>query len=160
MAPETIKSASLTDARSDLYAVGAVGYYLLTAHPVFEAASVAEVFALHLQAEPTPPSQRTAARLPADLEAVILRCLSKNVADRPADARSLERELLRCTAAGSWTREDAAAWWRHFQTPAAVPHGEALDDAPTITVDLDGRLLARFGREPSSSLMPHRNQHH
>ena len=57
MPPEALTSPHTGDVRSDLYAVGAVGYYLLTGRPVFEAASIAEVLALHLQTQPQPPSR-------------------------------------------------------------------------------------------------------
>jgi len=83
------------DPRSDLYAVDAVGYYRLTGLPVFEAASVAEVFALHLQAQPLRPSQRKDSRVPWGLEAVIMKCLSKKVSDYPASAGCWRGELRR-----------------------------------------------------------------
>lgn len=144
MPPESLGSPEAVDTRSDLYAVGAVGYYLLTGHPVFEAATVAELFALHLQAEPVPPSRRTPLPIGADLDAAIRRCLNKNLADRPASARALERELTSCVAAGSWSREDAAAWWQRFREAGGRPRVEfgRSDEAATVTVDLGDRLPA------------------
>jgi serine/threonine-protein kinase len=61
---------------------------------------------------PTPPSERTGARIPADFEQLILRCLAKSPRDRPADAATLRRELLACSAASSYTPEHAAEWWQ------------------------------------------------
>src|SRR6185436_7446598 len=43
MAPEAIQAPNTVDARSDLYAVGAVGYFLLTGRPVFETATLVEL---------------------------------------------------------------------------------------------------------------------
>lgn len=145
MPPESMLSPHTADARSDLYAVGAVGYYLLTARTVFEGATVAEVFAQHLQAAPVPPSQRTATFVPPDLDAVILRCLSKQLAERPPDARSLERELKRCAAEGTWTTEDAGAWWQRFRavSPPAMTETRRADEGVTVLVDIDERLATR-----------------
>jgi tRNA A-37 threonylcarbamoyl transferase component Bud32 len=142
MPPEALISSHAGDVRSDLYAVGAVGYYLLTGRPVFEAASIAEVLALHLQTAPEPPSQRAPAPVPADLEEIILRCLSKSVDGRPASARVVDEELKRCAAAGSWTTDDAAMWWKSFRSSAPVrgagePH---RDEGLTVTVDVAERL--------------------
>jgi eukaryotic-like serine/threonine-protein kinase len=142
MPPEALTSPHAGDVRSDLYAVGAVGYYLLTGRPVFEAASIAEVLALHIQTPPEPPSQRVAAPVPADLEAIIMRCLSKGVDGRPASARVLDGELKQCVSAGSWTTDDAALWWMGFRSSAPVrgagePH---RDEGLTVTVDIAERL--------------------
>ncbi len=143
MPPEVLTNPDSADPRSDLYAVGAVAYFLLTAAPVFDAGSAAEAFAQHLHAEPVPPSRRTPTPIPPDLEAVVLRCLSKNRDDRPADARALRRELARCTQAAPWTADDAAAWWQRFRSTTdrvEAGAGETVDeDALTMTVDLARR---------------------
>ena len=145
MAPEMLTSPDAADPRSDLYAVGAVGYLLLTGHPVFEASTAAEAFGHHLHTDPIPPSRRTTRPIPPDLERILLRCLSKSVEDRPADARTLRRELRHCTVSPAWRQEDAASWWRDFRAeePAAPSsaHDEvAVDgDAVTMTVDLGRR---------------------
>ena len=60
MSPEAIQLPNSVDARSDLYAVGAVGYFLLTGQPVFEAESVVDLCQKHVAAPPTPPSERVA----------------------------------------------------------------------------------------------------
>jgi eukaryotic-like serine/threonine-protein kinase len=143
MPPEAVFEPQHGDVRSDLYGVGAVGYFLLTGRPVFEAATITEIFAMHLQHAPVPPSQHVSS-VPADLEAVIMRCLSKAPADRPPDARTLERELKRCAAAAAWSRDDAALWWQRFRrtdrtSPAA---GIRPDEALTVTVDLAARVPA------------------
>ena len=52
MAPEVIKGDVRVDGRSDLYALGAVGYYLITGEPLFESTKVVEVFAAHLHTGP------------------------------------------------------------------------------------------------------------
>jgi serine/threonine-protein kinase len=61
---------------------------------------------------PTPPSVRLGKPLPADLEALVLKCLAKSPAERPNSASELEALLAACALSGSWTKEHAAAWWR------------------------------------------------
>jgi tRNA A-37 threonylcarbamoyl transferase component Bud32 len=110
LAPEAIARPSEVDGRADLYALGAVAYYLLVGAPVFGGQTVVEVCSQHLHATPVPPSERAAQAIPAALEAVILRCLQKRPADRYASAEELAAALA--GAAGSWTDADAWAWWK------------------------------------------------
>ena len=110
---------------------------------MFEGATVFEVIGHHLHTEPVPPSQRTSNAVPADLEAVILRCLRKKPDDRPRNARTLREALHRCTTAPRWTRDDAAAWWRMFGASGAPPVPEpaaTLSEGLTVTVDVSERL--------------------
>ena len=111
MSPEAITSPDRVNARSDLYALGAVAYYLATGHDVFEAKTVVEVCAAHLHSIPERPSKRLAAPLPTDFEDVILWCLSKSPEDRPQDAEQLQTRLSACEDAGHWTEEDRRRWW-------------------------------------------------
>jgi serine/threonine-protein kinase len=111
MAPESIRDPKHVDGRADLYAVGAVGYYLLTGRHVFEAPSVVEVCSQHLHTEPVPPSRRVDRPIPQELEQLILKCLAKDPAARPQTARELERDLEACGTAEPWTPDAAHAWW-------------------------------------------------
>jgi serine/threonine protein kinase len=77
------------DARSDLYAVGAVGHFLLTGRPLFVGRSVAEVLFQQVNAEPKPPSANGGHAVSPELESLLLRCLAKEPADRPESARAL-----------------------------------------------------------------------
>lgn len=111
MAPETVIAPETVDARADLYALGAVGYWLLTGTHVFNGTSIVEVCAHHLHSMPEPPSVRLRGPVPDDLEAVILACLAKRPEDRPASAHVLRERLAACAAAGGWPNARAAAWW-------------------------------------------------
>lgn len=84
-----IRAPAKVDARTDLYAVGAVGYYLLAGCNVFEGGSMADVLTSHLCKTPVAPSERLGRKLNSGLEDLILSCLAKNQADRPTDAREL-----------------------------------------------------------------------
>ncbi len=114
MSPEAIETPELVDARSDLYAVGAVGYFLLTGRPVFEASSLTELLQKHVTAVPDLPSAGIHYPLSAELESAIMACLEKSRAKRPQTARDLMTMLNRSPAANSWSTDDADAWWgRH-----------------------------------------------
>ena len=143
MSPEAITSPDTTDARTDLYALGAVGYFLLAGKEVFTGRTILEVCSHHLQTEPLPPSARLGRPLPPDLERLILACLAKAPADRPADARALRAGLLACADAGAWSEEAARAWWRQHGPALRARRSEGaaaeVAGASTIAVDLGRR---------------------
>ena len=75
MSPEAIQTPDMVDARSDLYAVGAIGYFLLTGQPVFNAGTLIELCKQHLAGIPESPSQRLGRQISGELESAILACL-------------------------------------------------------------------------------------
>ncbi|HKP57321.1 MAG TPA: serine/threonine-protein kinase [Polyangiales bacterium] len=99
LSPEALTAPETVDARSDLYAVGALGYFLLTGVPPFSGRNVLEVCGHQLHSTPVPPSQRLGHDLPRELEALLLRCLAKSPADRPQTAAELHRAFSRMAAA-------------------------------------------------------------
>ena len=111
MAPETINAPDTVDARTDIYALGAVGYWLLTGTHVFRGNTVMEVLAHHLHTAPEPPSIRMNAPVERDLEKVLLACLAKRPEDRPSSAHALRDQLRACYAASRWTNQRASQWW-------------------------------------------------
>jgi serine/threonine-protein kinase len=111
MSPEAISNPSALDARSDLYSLGAVGYLLVTGEPVFRGRNAVEVCAQHLHTTPVAPHERLQRPVPADLEAVLLRCLSKRADDRYPGARELSKALGACADANRWDSDEARAWW-------------------------------------------------
>ena len=111
MAPELFESADKASARSDLYAVGCVGYYLVTGHHVFEGSSLAELCNAHLSKTPVPPSERLGRAVDPMLERVILACLAKDPTRRPSTARGILELFERSSVARDWTSGDAAAFW-------------------------------------------------
>ena len=120
MAPELATGATL-DGRADIYSLGCVGYFLLTGTPVFEESTPVAVALAHVQKEPTPLSQRSELPVPSSLEAVVMRCLAKNPADRPQSATELAHALTAVDGVEPWTYDDAEQWWRlnlpeHFAT--------------------------------------------
>jgi serine/threonine-protein kinase len=123
MAPEIILGADV-DQRADVYAIGCVAYYLLTGQSVFEAATPRELLAMHLQAQPAPPSHRTELPISRELDAIVLACLEKDPRHRPQDAAAVLDMLLHCRGVEPWDNEIARGWWeRHLvelTSPLAV----------------------------------------
>jgi serine/threonine-protein kinase len=109
MAPEQATGQPL-DPRSDLYALGAVAYFLLTGRPPFEAGSDVAVLVAQARSRVVPPSSLRP-EIPPDLEAVVLACLAKSQDDRPPDAHALRRALGACACAADWDDEAAVRWW-------------------------------------------------
>ena len=128
MPPEAIETPDLVDARSDLYAVGAVGYFLLTGEPVFNAGSLAALLHKHVSEDPEPPSRRMKHPLSGELESAIMACLEKSRAKRPQTARDLMTLLKRSPSAGAWSTDDADAWWgRHERGDRAAAVSKPQD---------------------------------
>jgi serine/threonine-protein kinase len=132
MAPEAITSPDEVDGRTDLYALGAVGYFLVTGHEVFEGQSLVEICAHHLHTPPEPPSRRLGSAVPADLEAVLLSCLAKLPRDRPGDAEALNARLMACADASGWAEDRRRLWWRS--------HGESLRAKRAAAVAVSGTI--------------------
>ena len=86
MAPEIAIAHPAIDGRADLYALGCVAYYLLTGQFVFAADTPIAAALAHVNDQPAPPSARSPFQIPARLEALILQCLAKDPAERPASA--------------------------------------------------------------------------
>ena len=115
MSPEAIESPALVDARSDLYALGATAYFLTTGTPVFSGKTTVAICSRHLGEAPEPPSRRLGRAVNADMEAVILRCLEKDPAARPAGAAELEALLAACDVGEPWSRDKVKAWWATYR---------------------------------------------
>jgi serine/threonine-protein kinase len=116
MAPEAIARPTEVDGRTDLYAVGAVGYFLLAGAPVFAGSSTFELCGHHLHTAPTPPSVASGRAIPPDLEAIVLACLAKSAAERPQSARELRAQLLATAAAQTGFDEaEAARFWTELR---------------------------------------------
>ena len=123
MAPEMVMGDRAIDGRADIYALGCVAYWMLTGVLVFEATSVGAMMVAHAQSTPVPPSDRTELAIPAELEAVVLRCLAKDPENRPQTADKLARKLGTIGIARPWTSERAARWWEQHDPQALTSNG-------------------------------------
>ena len=154
MAPEAVRGENFVDGRSDLYALGAVGYFLLAGAPVFQAGSIVEIVAHHLHTVPSPPSERSPHSVSADLDALILRCLAKDPNERFGTARELVHALHACRGVAPWSLEEAEAWWSSFKRgrPSADQRRDAGHaEPPTLAIDLDERTRQPLGSTAANS---------
>jgi hypothetical protein len=117
MAPESILAPDTVDERTDIYALGAVAYYLLTGQEVFDGKSIVEVCSQHLHQAPAPLASH-GILIPGDLEALILACLDKKPEARPQSAAEVRSRLEAC-AVEPWNTTHARSWW--------LAHQPALD---------------------------------
>ena len=135
MAPEAITSPDRVDARADLYALGAVGYFLLTGQDVFTGATVLEVCSHHLHSQPVPPGQRAGRPVPDDLadDHPVVPGQGSRPSARPTRAPWLRR--WPAAAIGSaWDEEQARDWWQR--------HGRDLRTGARIDRCIRQRLCA------------------
>lgn len=143
ISPEAIEDPDKADARSDIYSVGVLAYYLLTGHYIFDGETIAEVCRRHLNETPDTPSQRTGHHFDPGFEALIMQCVAKKPADRPQSAAELSALMAQCKYAGTWTMERRAQWWiKHRQSPTqpttpARPSSSAT--AQTVKINFDER---------------------
>ncbi len=140
MSPEAISTPEHVDARTDLYAVGAVSYFLLTGARLFTGGSMMEICMKQVGEQPVPPSVRLGRAISADLEALVLQCLEKDPALRPRRAQEIAERLLACQEAGEWSATQATAWWHEktVSTPMEDPEVRStigVDIKPTILQD-------------------------
>ena len=132
LAPE-VAAGDAVDGKADLYGLGCVGYFLLTGAIVFEGESPMQVVLKHIQSEPVPPSLRLGRPLPQPLERLILACLAKAPAGRPADAATLA-EALTHAGADDWSQSDARRWWESTFTPQSSRGGQASPPTELLEV--------------------------
>ena len=117
MAPEAISDPKSVGPAVDLYALSAVGYFLLSGQHVFQGGTFLEICAQHLEKEPRPLSGLVQG-VPPELDALIMEGLRKRPSDRPASAAELLRRLEALAHEGSWDGAKAETWWSQ--------HGEEL----------------------------------
>lgn len=110
MAPESVTAGEVY-ATADVYALGCVAYWLLTGQYVFEATNATIMMMQHIQRVPVRPSLRTDQPVPLELEDIVMRCLSKDPAERPSDAAELGRLFDKCQLPLAWTDLRAREWW-------------------------------------------------
>jgi serine/threonine-protein kinase len=113
MAPEQALGDHHVDPRSDLYALGAIGYQMLAGQPPFAGENPVALMIAHSR-DLVPRISSLRADVPADLEEVLLKCLQKLPSDRYADALQLDAALANCAAANDWDARQAAIWWHNI----------------------------------------------
>jgi serine/threonine protein kinase len=141
LSPEAIQEPQGIDARSDIYALGAVAYYLLAGRHVFEGKTIMEVCLHHLHTKPCRLADIGPMDVPPALEELIFACLEKDQANRPKSGQELADALDQLDI-GDWTRMDAEAWWDIFGPEIERAKGPLRSTSPTeqtVAVDFEAR---------------------
>ena len=129
IAPEAALAQQI-DGRADLYSLGAVAYFLLSGHLVFEGATSMQMLVRRLGEEPPPISSRTEMPIPRELERIVLWCLDRRPGERPQTAGELSRALADVPVT-PWTEEQAREWWAANQPVPA----RAAEETTTILTE-------------------------
>jgi DNA-binding NtrC family response regulator len=119
LAPELVSGQGSFDSRADIYALGCVAFWLLTGRPPFEASDAMSMLMHHSNTIPMPPSTIAEEAIPADLDALVLECLSKEPSRRPASAETLLARLDSLRIDHPWDQRRAREWWEQHE-PALI----------------------------------------
>ena len=122
LAPELLSREGSFDGRADIYALGCVAFWLLTGRTPFEGNDTMSLLMHHSTTMPPPPSEMSEAPIPAEMDALVLECLSKEPALRPASADVLWELLDGLPIASRWDRRRARKWWVQHE-PGLVEQG-------------------------------------
>jgi serine/threonine protein kinase len=141
IAPEQVTDPTTIGPSWDIYAVGAVGYYLLTGRTVFQGRTAAHVIAQHISDLPKRPSEVAAVHVDAQLEAIVMACLAKSPAARPQSTAAIATQLraLPVSSITDWSEAEARVWWADYRAALAVVVTTPNEHSRTITVDLEHR---------------------
>ena len=140
MAPESIRDPASIDARTDLYSLGAVAYFLLAGSPLFDGKTIVEVCSQHLHQEPEKLANRGATVSP-ELEAIVRACLEKKPENRPGSAAELRRRLI-ASGVTPWDEDMAREWWRAHRPTLDAHAAESISRSRTVGIDAHTRALA------------------
>jgi serine/threonine-protein kinase len=149
MSPEAITLPRSVGVPSDIYSLGATAYYLLVGRHVFQARTLVEICSHHLMTIPDAPSEVLGHPVPEALERLILACLAKNPAERPASAADLERTLATVAETHPWTQETARAWWQEHRETL-----ERLKTSRASTAPLGNSAVLRSTAWSSKAVAP------
>jgi tRNA A-37 threonylcarbamoyl transferase component Bud32 len=118
MAPERLRNPADADARSDIYALGAVAHFLVTGRVLFQAQTDHDLVYQVLNTTPPTLAEGGARDVPAALEALVARCLAKQRDARPASIDEVDQVLAEIARQRPWGEDEARAWWRERETLA------------------------------------------
>lgn len=111
IAPESLRGSAKVDGRADLYALGAIGFWLLTGRLLFTHTRALEMARAHLQEIPPRSASVAPFPVPPALDDLIANCLEKEPDARPQTAEALRDRLLAIDVP-AWTQAEAKEWWQ------------------------------------------------
>jgi serine/threonine-protein kinase len=108
-----------------------VAYFLLTGELVFQADTSMKMLLQHVQAQPTPPSERSELPVPRELDDLVMACLQKDPNLRPPDASALFKMACSCRGRDEWTQDQAELWWKAHLPELTGPLAVSTTRVPT-----------------------------
>jgi tRNA A-37 threonylcarbamoyl transferase component Bud32 len=112
MSPERIRNPADADGRADIYALGAVGFFLLTGKRLFDTETEHDLTYHVLHEIPRLASDCSPFAVPVELDALIGRCLEKDAARRPQTIAEMASALDSVLVHQPWRRDQIEAWWQ------------------------------------------------
>jgi serine/threonine-protein kinase len=128
VAPEAVTEPSLVGAGVDIYALGAVAYFLLAGRPMFQGKTAVDTCLQHVTRTPDP-----LVGVPEPLAEIVMHCLAKRPSERPPSAAALAESLRAVGPFDDWDESRATAWWKKFASSQQVD----ATAAPTMTITVD-----------------------
>ena len=122
MAPERLRHPADVDARADIYALGAVAFFMLAGRPIFDTPDELALTSKVLNEEPPALCAVAPQPIPPALERLVMACLAKRREERPQDIAQVMEGLERVALAAPWTQSEAEAAWRAGMTDETVGH--------------------------------------
>jgi serine/threonine protein kinase len=146
MSPEQIRTPRDVDGRADVWSLGAILHRLLTGRPPFEAETAAAVLAMIVADAPTPLRARRP-DAPVELEAVVLRCLERDLSKRFPSVDELARALLPFATPGM---SQAATWL--YATSQSWPRADPSVDLAALRRAGEASSPSRSGSSGAASV--------
>ncbi len=124
------------DQRTDIYQMGCVAFWLLAGRTVFEEENMMKMLVAHADKTPDPPSMHAAHPVPAALDAIVLKCIEKDMNERFANVDELLEELTALHTECTWDHAKADQWWCgcgiERREPTADDRGKAGAESETV----------------------------
>lgn len=140
IAPESVYGANKADARSDLYNLGGVAYWMLTGTHLFGGSSSLDLIIDHVKTIPQHPKDVSELPIPDELDALVMKCLEKEPADRFQTAEEVKETLLAVPLSERWSQVKARDWWALHAPEAfeayAVDYEPSDNGRPVASVEV------------------------
>mgnify|MGYP001976170975 CR=1 FL=1 len=111
MSPEAVLHPRDVDHLTDIYAIGILGFFMLTGDYPFSGSTPVAILMKHVNKTAPRPSLFLDEPLPKDLEDIIMKCLEKEKENRPQSTKEIISMLEKCEDYLAWTPSNAEKWW-------------------------------------------------
>ncbi|MEL7499212.1 MAG: serine/threonine protein kinase [Planctomycetota bacterium] len=162
MAPECFADPASIDASVDIFAIGAVGYFLLTGKPLLDASDLNELLQFHqsdLREIATRNIRQFAAEsgrpISEELIELVACCVATQKEDRPASVEAVIEQLTLCQPSVVWDRTQAQRWWNSLNNETNFD----TNTSPTSNDDSPWSLNTTQIFEPTATVKPNDKQH-